>query len=175
MSAPGNFSFARALREHAFIQVPLLHLNEFRTAARERIKDALWRGEHLSQEHYLDIRLPALVAALEGLVSTGKRQVTKQFKNRVPELAKELGVPGVSEGLCQRMYDARSESYHGANIRLLRGGVAGSVAADVLKLQQVLRKTVKRSLKDLTFGEVFVDETSVRARWPVTDGEGNQL
>lgn len=36
MTAPGNYSFARAVREHAFVQVPLLHLNEFRTAAKER-------------------------------------------------------------------------------------------------------------------------------------------
>jgi hypothetical protein len=36
MAAPGNYSFARAVREHAFVQVPLLHLSEFRTAAKAR-------------------------------------------------------------------------------------------------------------------------------------------
>lgn len=36
MSALGNYNLSRAVREHAFVQVPLLDLNEFRAAAKER-------------------------------------------------------------------------------------------------------------------------------------------
>jgi hypothetical protein len=41
VAAPGNYDFARAVREYAFVQVSLLHLNEFRTAAKERGLDTL--------------------------------------------------------------------------------------------------------------------------------------
>jgi hypothetical protein len=81
-----------------------------------RLRRALWRAEHLSWERYLDIALPGFVAALEGLISTGSRQVTRQFVTPVPLLARDLGVPGVSKSFCKAMYNARSQGFHGADI-----------------------------------------------------------
>ena len=45
-----------------------------------------------------------------------------QFTKRVPALAGELGVDGITPEFCERMYDARSEWVHGTHVRLFSTG-----------------------------------------------------
>ena len=132
-----------------------------------RLARALWRCEHLTRERYVDIALPAMVAALEGLIGTSHRQVTKQFVTRVPALAGELGVTGVSGRFCRRMYEARSQGFHGADIDLLRASAQDESVRKVALLQAVLRAAVRRGIEDPAFRAVFADEESIRTRWPV--------
>lgn len=132
-----------------------------------RLGRALWRCEHIARERYLDIALPAMVAALEGLIGTSHRQVTKQFVTRVPALADEVGVPGVSRNFCRKMYEARSQGFHGADIDLLRASTQDETVRKVALLQAVLRAAVRRGIEDPTFRAVFVDAESISARWPV--------
>jgi hypothetical protein len=39
----------------------------------------------------------------------------------------------------------------------------------------VLRAAVRTCIEDPAFAEHFADETAVRAKWPVADGNGNPL
>jgi hypothetical protein len=133
-----------------------------------RVRQALWTTEHIAWEYYLDIVLPALVSALEGLVNTDKSQVTKQFTTRIPALAAELGVPGVSKTFCGKMYAARSQGAHGGGIDMFATGADRPAAVEkVARLQQVLRGAVRRGIEDAEFRAVFDNDDSIRARWPV--------
>ncbi|MGH2714900.1 MAG: hypothetical protein ACRDM7_13625 [Thermoleophilaceae bacterium] len=133
----------------------------------ERVRDALWLTERLTHEHFVDIAVPGLVAALERLISTSKEQVTRQFKTRVPELAKELGVPGVSRTLCGQIYAARSQGAHGSAIDLLAAPRADANVQKVAKMQTVLHAAVRRAIEDPAFRAVLADDAAIRSRWPV--------
>lgn len=132
-----------------------------------RLRRALWRAEHLAWEHYVDIVLPGMVFALEGLISTSSRQVTRQFVTRIPLLAEELGVAGVSKNFCKGMYAARSQAAHGEDIELFGRGPQSEAAAKAAKLQTVLRSAVRRAIEDHEFRERFGDDARVRQHWPV--------
>ena len=133
-----------------------------------RLRNALWTTEHTAWEYYLDIVLPALVSALEGLVNTSKSQVMKQFTTRVPALARELDIQGVSKTFCRKMYEARSQGAHGSDIDMFAAGADRAAAvAKVALLQEVLRRAVRRGIEDAQFRAVFDHDDSIRARWPV--------
>jgi hypothetical protein len=133
----------------------------------ERVSLALWRAEHLAQERWLDIRLPALVIALDGLVVTGRAKLKHQFGRRVSALAAELGVPDVTENLCRELYDARSQGLHGARIDLLDEAPGDSAAVEkTTRLQAVLRAAIRKSIEDAAFRAVFSSQGAIKARWP---------
>jgi hypothetical protein len=134
-----------------------------------RLQRTLWASEHVAWERYLDVILPSLVAALEGTLNTSKQQVERQFRTRVPALADELGVPGVSKRLCRRIYEARSQGAHGTDIDLLKPEVRrDETVRQLARLQAVLRGAVRRGIEDPAFRAAFESDESVRARWPVT-------
>ena len=132
-----------------------------------RMRGALWRAEHVAREHYLDVVVPGLVAALEGLISSNHRQVTRQMVNRIPALAAELGVTGVSKRLVRKIYAARSQGAHGADIEFLKASPQSDVIRQVALMQAVLRATVRRGIEDPAFRAVFSGEQTIRTRWPV--------
>jgi hypothetical protein len=133
-----------------------------------RLRTALWTTEHVAWERYLDIVLPALVSALEGLVNTDKNHVIRQFTTRVPALARELGIEGVSKTFCRKIYDARSQGAHGSDIDMFAAGPRRQDAIEKVALvQQVLRAAVRRGIEDPAFRAAFDDDDSIRARWPV--------
>ena len=66
MSAPGNYSLSRAVREHAFVQLPLLHLNRFREAARERHLETLGHDNDPWETLDREGMLPPVAYALHG-------------------------------------------------------------------------------------------------------------
>lgn len=134
----------------------------------ERVGQAFWKVEHTAWERYLDVVQPAMVSALEGLLSTSREQLTRQFVTRVPLVAVELGIAGVSKTFCRRMYDARSQGVHGRGIDLFQPGARRSDAVrQVALLQAVLRAIVRRAIEDPVFRSVFDDDANVRQRWPV--------
>lgn len=140
---------------------------ELRETWPQRLRLALWTCEHVAWEYYTDISLPALVAALEGLISTDHRQVARQFCTRVPLLADQLNVPDVSRSFCTAMYKARSQGFHGSDIGLLRATPHEDAAAKVAKLQAVLRAAIRRAIEDPDFRAVFGSDDTIRTRWPV--------
>jgi hypothetical protein len=86
-----------------------------------RVRRALWRTEHASWSAWADAMLPTLVSGLEALLKTEKHPSGKQFTTRVPLLAVELGIDGLTSAVCEYLYDARSEFVHGTHVRLFTG------------------------------------------------------
>lgn len=134
-----------------------------------RLERALFVSEHVAWERYGDVVLPGLVAALEGMLSTSRHQLTRQFVTRVPALADEVGVEGISKTFCRKMYEARSQGAHGDDIDLFKAGAdLDESVRKLARLQDVLRATLRRGIEDPTFRAVFENASSIRAHWTVT-------
>lgn len=133
-----------------------------------RLERALWASEHVAWERYLDVILPGLVAAIEGMLNTSKRQLTRQFGTRVAALAAELDVSDVSRTFCRRMYEARSQGAHGDDVDLFKPEARRDENVKRLaRLQTVLRTALRRGIEDPDFGTLFDSDETVRAHWPV--------
>jgi hypothetical protein len=133
-----------------------------------RVERALWASEHVAWERYLDVILPSLVAALEGMLNTSKRQLIRQFSTRVSALASDLGVADVSKNLCRRMYEARSQGAHGMDVDLFKPEARRDENVKRLaRLQVVLRSAIRRAIEDADFRAAFDGDETVRTRWPV--------
>jgi hypothetical protein len=130
-----------------------------------RVRRALRRTSHLATERYVDDRLGESAIALESLVNAGRARVSRQFIDRVTALGTELEVPGVSRSWCRKMYEARSHGLHGADIALFSdAGPPRTQAIEfVARLEDILRRTVRRCIEDPTFRAQFVDDAAVMA------------
>lgn len=150
-----------------------------------RVQRAIFRTEYASWLKWGDLALSTLVGGLEALLKTKRGNATHQFKTRVPALAAELGFEGITADYCERMYDARSEWVHGAHVQLFAAGLEHQQAdeqgtqegpsdneqrdalADIARLQDVLRRAVRRCIEDAELRATFVDDDLIGARWPL--------
>jgi hypothetical protein len=146
----------------------------------ERVRRALWNVDYGVTVRWLDIRLPLLVIAFEGLISTSRSLVRRQFHERVPRLAQEVGIDGITAPLAKEMYDARSRWAHGSHIALKRETPREPEPDDepdqsresdevrkVALFEQALRAVVRRCIENEGFASLFRDADSIRARWPL--------
>jgi hypothetical protein len=137
-----------------------------------RVERAMWRVEYATWQRYADVALPMIVGGLEALLKIGRRNLTDQFKRRASALAAEVGVEGVDEDFCERMYDGRSDWVHGSHVELFNpagdGGDtdAQDVLADIEKLQATLRGALRRTIEDAGFRSLFEADESITERWP---------
>lgn len=158
---------------------------ERESAFGERISNAAWLAEQSARRKYDFDALLTIVAGLEALLNTGPRQNTKQFRQRVPAMASELGVSGVSRVMVGRLYDQRSNASHGRLLRLTSARPDEAVPAysarqtraigELALIQDVLRAAVRSCIEAPSFAAHFADDEAVRAKWPVLDGDGNPL
>jgi hypothetical protein len=122
---------------------------------------------------WADLTVLILVSGLESLLKTERYRATHQFVSRVPALAEELGINGVSRDYCERMYDARSSWVHGGHVQLFSEttGPADTeeraALDEVAVLQDVLRAAARRCIEDDRFASAFGDDDSIRERWPL--------
>jgi hypothetical protein len=186
--------------QHYFAFLPTFRLREDRdwltVAEAEELKhlvDAYWQNmgalprqlhraislsEGAVHQSVLERQLVMLFMGLEALLNTGKRQVTRQITTRMPLLAKEVGVSGVTKRFCQRMYDDRSSPAHGQELKLQPASRTGQAMrtsqiesaylAKVARVQELLRAATRKGIEDPSFAATFADAKSIRAKWPVT-------
>lgn len=142
-----------------------------------RVRRAINSCDRAAQLPYLSESQPRLVTGLEALLNTHNSHTTKQFRERVRALAHDLGVEGLSKNLLDRMYKARSQAYHGSEVRLFSGDPAaprGVLSAsqqravdETILLQQVLRSAARKAIEDADFRALFEDDAAIRDQWPV--------
>jgi hypothetical protein len=142
-----------------------------------RVQRAIRLCERASQAPFFQESQPRIVTGLEAVLTTSRRDVSKQFRERVTALAAHLAIAGVSKRLADRMYDARSQAYHGEDVELFSGH-PGSVAPAMTErqqraldetrlLQRVLRSAVRKAIEDDDFRSLLGDPHAVRSKWPV--------
>ena len=129
----------------------------------ERVKRAFWFHEYASREYYIDIRWTFIVTALEALINTEKEQVSKQFKERIPQLCKLLGIPELSKEEAARAYTLRSTMLHGKSINTLDSNDKELY----LKIEEILRETVKQAILNQETAQIFKDAQTVKEKLPV--------
>jgi hypothetical protein len=162
------------------------------------VKDTLpWKVSHalnLSEDavrmQLFQRALLLLATALEGLIQSDANKVAKQFRERLPQLAEEVGVEGVDEQFARDLYAARSEAAHGAQVSMFHvepmpeQAVADAapeqphgepeppeaemdVAAPLALTQDLVRAATRKAIQDATFRQVFESPETVAAKWPV--------
>jgi hypothetical protein len=125
------------------------------------------------------------VTGLEALLKTQRHQATQQFVHRVPQLAREVGIGGVTKRFCEQMYRWRSQAAHGARISMFSGRAGANMSNATAErrrtlkraalIQTVLRAAVRRAILDPGFRRTFHRAGVIRARWPVVDAQGHSL
>lgn len=73
-----------------------------------RVREAMWRMAFGPRIRWADMLIPILVSGLEALLKIGRRDLTEQFRRRVPALADDLDVDGMTEDLAEQLYEGRS-------------------------------------------------------------------
>jgi hypothetical protein len=87
---------------------------------------------------------------------------------RVPRLALESGI-GITEAEAREAYDLRSRIAHGVSF-LATDSTPGPSSAQLHlydRLEETLRATVLRSMRDSSYGDIFRIDTEIRKRWPL--------
>lgn len=126
-----------------------------------------------------------VVTGLEALLKTHRHQATRQFVERVPALARELGISGVTRRFCEQMYRWRSQASHGARVTMFAGAARSTAGAPVAPqlgtlrkvalIQEVLRRAIGQMLLDPRFRQIFDRPARIRARWPVITQQGRSM
>jgi hypothetical protein len=147
----------------------------------DRLPNQLARATTLSEgvvhQSTLERAVVVLFMGLEALLNTGKHQVTKQITKRMPLLADDVGVDGITKTFARKMYQARSAPAHGQELDLepaTRTGQATTASAvdpaylaKVARVQDLLRAATRKGIEEPSFAAVFEDASSIRSRWPV--------
>jgi hypothetical protein len=132
-----------------------------------RVREALWRSEYASHMARGDIMLATIVSGLEALLKVGRGRPENQFKRRATALARDLGLEGVDEALCERAYDGRSDWVHAS-----LDGDPGSEEKqqrwidDAAKMRDLLRAACRKAIEDADFRAVFRNGQAIKRRWP---------
>ena len=143
-----------------------------------RVARALSLSEGVVHTGVLERALVLLMMGVEALLNTNKERVVKQLTTRMPLVAGEVGVAGISRRYSRRMYDDRSHPAHGQELKLpavtansqdddAPAAFDADYFAKVARLQDLLRAIVRRAISDPEFADVFRSDNAIRARWPV--------
>jgi hypothetical protein len=138
-----------------------------------RVGRALRRVEVVASERYLEDALPIVVGALESLVKIGRNFAGAQFAQRSAALAAELNVT-ISPTECREVYDDRSALVHGGGVDLSAPGTLDDFADKFIRLQEALRRVVRRAIEDRAFAIIFAQDTNIRTRWPTVVKDGSR-
>jgi hypothetical protein len=115
---------------------------------------------------------------IEALLNTSEHQATKQITSRLPLLAADVGVVGVSKTFARKMYNDRSSPAHGQELVLApatRTGQATTTSeidpdylTKVARVQDLLRVATRKGIQEPEFAATFANTESIRVRWPVS-------
>jgi hypothetical protein len=111
-STATGLTVAEAQELRALIDAYWTNMN----ALPQQLSRAISLSEGVVHQATLERALVMLFMGLEALLNTGKHQVTKQITKRMPRLATDVGVDGVSARFARQMYEDRSSPAHGQEL-----------------------------------------------------------
>jgi hypothetical protein len=135
----------------------------------KRVHRAYWNHEYALRSYYLDARWIHAVSGLEALINVDNKDNKAQFRERVEKLALEFKVTLSREELT-KAYDLRSKLVHGAGFLF---DLTPTLPQDqhsplYVKLESVLRCTLRRCLLDESFGNRFRNDQTVVTNFPMS-------
>jgi hypothetical protein len=144
-----------------------------------RLQRGLDHWDQATMEHRLDLRLHALVRAIEALTAPNRGKTQKQFVDRCKGVVKAPD----AERLLHEIYELRSQVEHSNDWRLAFQRTRRSLTADdvellatlrVLQVELIARRGYLRVLLDSAFLEFFRTDELIRQFWtsPIAFGFG---
>jgi hypothetical protein len=128
-----------------------------------RVWRALWYHEYAARTLDIGVRWTFVSTALEALVHTDRERSTRQFTQRVPQLARELGGCEFSEVDAKAAYHWRSSLSHGQGLAALSKETQDTYE----RMETVLRRALKRCIQEGEIAAIFSDDQTIRDRWPL--------
>jgi hypothetical protein len=128
-----------------------------------RANRALWYHEYAVRTYYVELRWVYVATALESLVHVSREFSGLQFRERVSQMAAELGVPNFGIGEAKQAYHLRSQLAHGQQL----GGLAPADRQLYDSMEAVLRNALLRSIEDDDFADTLGDDQKIKKRWPI--------
>jgi hypothetical protein len=128
-----------------------------------RATRALWYHEYATRTFYVELRWLYVATALESLVHVGREYSGLQFRERVSQIAIELGISDFGPDEARQAYHLRSQLAHGQKL----GGFAGPDRELYDSMETVLRRALLRAIEDADFSATLADDQKIRKRWPV--------
>ena len=113
--------------------------------------------------YYVEIRWVLVSTALEALIHVEQRRSTQQFKCRVSQLAKELGVSELGPSEAERAYMHRSTLAHGQKL----GQLSDADRKLYESMETTLRVAVLKAIEDAKFWGILSDPEEIKKRWPI--------
>jgi hypothetical protein len=155
-----------------------------------KVIHALNLGEDAVHLRILQRALLLITVALDGLVHSHPRNVKKQFCQRVPQLADEVGVDGIDEEFARELWDRRSEAAHGEQVSMFPVKLERAEGAEAEQpepphaepelqeaemdtanrlglAQDLLRAATRKAIQDSAFRRIFESNETVAEKWPV--------
>ena len=112
-------------------------------------------------------------------------QLAQTSGKSIAQVARELGISGVTRRFCEQMYRWRSQASHGARVTMFAGAARSTAGAPVAPqlgtlrkvalIQEVLRRAIGQMLLDPRFRQIFDRPARIRARWPVITQQGRSM
>jgi hypothetical protein len=128
-----------------------------------RVRHAIWFCEYSFRQRYYELAMINVVTALESLLKVDKWDASRQFRTRVPMLAREVGITGVTQQRARTFYGRRSHTVHGKPVRVDRMTPA---TRELALMQRLLTRTLRKTIEDPSFRATFTGPR-IKARWPV--------
>lgn len=127
-----------------------------------RLSSLLWFYELAFSTDIRTVRWLFITQALQAAVSTDSMKVRQQFIKRLPELAKELGIP-IKKKETEDIWGYRNKVSHGGRLR-----EANPEEFQLLqKAEEIIRRSIKKSLLDASFASIWGNEDVIQQKWPV--------
>lgn len=140
----------------------------------QRISAAMFFIEYSMYEYSIEPFLTTLYMALESLLNTDSHKATAQMVKRLPILAEELGIDGMSKRLANELYEIRSTATHRVHdfpALVDKPPKFAETADKAVILQQIARTTIRRSILDDEFALRFQCECAVDKAFPIPSEE----
>jgi hypothetical protein len=128
-----------------------------------RANRALWYHEYAVRTYYVELRWVYVATALESLVHVSRESSGRQFRERVSQMAAELGVANFGPDEAKQAYHLRSQLAHGQ----LLGGLAAPDRQLYDLMETVLRAALLKSIEDVGFSDTLGDDQKIKKRWSV--------
>jgi hypothetical protein len=129
-----------------------------------RVRTAIWYCEQSFRQQYVDVATAHVVTALEALAKVDLWKASLQFRTRVPILAREVELAGVTQRTARLFYKRRSHTVHGQRIKVT---TASAATRDLGLMQRLLTRVLRRAIEDRAFRASFTGP-KIKQRWPVS-------
>jgi hypothetical protein len=128
-----------------------------------RATRAFWYHDYAIRTYYVELRWVYVATALESLVHVSREFSGLQFRERVAQIAREVGVPSFGVDEAKQAYHLRSQLAHGQQL----GGLAPADRQLYDSMEEVLRKALLRTIEDDLFADTLGEDQKIKKRWPV--------